>query len=216
LSVKDTGLGIEPAQQEQIFQMFTQLDRANQRGTAGVGIGLTLVRSLVQLHGGTIEVHSEGKGKGSEFRVLLPVLATTSPESAQRISPPPLPPRVRRVLVVDDNRDAADLLGAALELMGNEVFTAYDGPSALGLAEQHRPEVVLLDLGMPEVDGYEIARRLRAEPWGNQLKLVALTGWGQLGDRERSRDAGFDQHLVKPVEPALLRKTLDELPDFPA
>ena len=115
--------------------------------------------------------------------------------------------------MVDDNKDAADTLGAALELMGNEVFTAYDGASALGLAQRHRPEVVLLDLGMPEVDGYEIARRLRAEPWGNQLTLVALTGWGQLGDRQRSRAAGFDQHLVKPVEPDLLRRTLAELPE---
>jgi len=213
LSVKDTGLGIEPAQQEQIFQMFTQLDRSNQRGTAGVGIGLTLVRSLVQLHGGTIEVYSEGKGKGSEFRVLLPVLARPLSEPATRDSVPQPPSRTRRVLVVDDNKDAADTLGAALELMGNEVFTAYDGASALGLAQRHRPEIVLLDLGMPEVDGYEIARRLRAEPWGNQLTLVALTGWGQLGDRQRSRAAGFDQHLVKPVEPDLLRRTLAELPE---
>ncbi len=213
LSVKDTGLGIEPAQHEQIFQMFTQLDRANQRGTAGVGIGLTLVRSLVQMHGGSIQVYSKGKGKGSEFRVLLPVLAGAQELPDERDSTPPPPSRMRRVLVVDDNRDAADMLGAALELMGNEVFTAYDGTSALGLAAQHRPEVVLLDLGMPEVDGYEIARRLRAEPWGAELKLVALTGWGQLGDRQRSHDAGFDQHLVKPVEPELLRRTLAELPD---
>ncbi|HEU5073047.1 MAG TPA: ATP-binding protein, partial [Polyangiaceae bacterium] len=214
LSVKDTGLGIEPGQQEHIFQMFTQLNRTHQRGTAGVGIGLTLVRSLVQLHGGSIEVHSDGQGMGSEFRVLLPVVtgARTMPEEPD--SAPPPPSRTRRVLVVDDNRDAADMLGAALELMGNEVFTAYDGKSALGLAAQHRPEVVLLDLGMPEVDGYEIARRLRSEPWGSQLKLVALTGWGQLGDRQRSREAGFDQHLVKPVEPDLLRKTLDELPEI--
>jgi signal transduction histidine kinase/ActR/RegA family two-component response regulator len=198
VSVCDEGIGIEPEMLAHVFEMFTQVDGTHRRSQGGLGIGLTLVRSLVQLHGGSVTAHSDGIGKGSEFVVRLP-LATGAAAQATPREPPPAPVPLR-VLVVDDNRDAADSLGVLLGFLGYSVEVAHDGNDALRAAERFHPALVLLDLGMPEMDGYEVARRLRAQPRWRDLVLVALTGWGQEEDRQRSHEAGFDHHLVKPTD----------------
>jgi PAS domain S-box-containing protein len=206
VSVRDSGIGIPPAKLQEIFEMFTQLDRSYARAQGGLGIGLTLARRLVGMHGGSIEAHSAGEGKGAEFVVRLTVLPT-----APRIEPAaarPQAPRQRRVLVVDDNEDAAVSLAMLLDLAGNETCLAHDGEEALLVAEQFRPDVVLLDIGMPKMNGHEVCRRLRLQPWGRNLKVIALTGWGQEQDRRQSREAGFDGHLVKPVDPATLTEMI--------
>jgi signal transduction histidine kinase/ActR/RegA family two-component response regulator len=199
VSVCDEGIGIEPDMLGHVFEMFTQVDGTHRRSQGGLGIGLTLVRSLVQLHGGSVSAHSAGIGCGSEFVVRLP-LATSAEVATGPAEPPPMPAAPLRVLVVDDNRDAADSLGVLLGFLGYSVEVAHDGPAALRSFERFQPALVLLDLGMPEMDGYEVARRLRAQPAGQAIVLVALTGWGQEEDRIRSRDAGFDHHLVKPTD----------------
>ena len=207
VTVRDTGIGIPRDMLPRIFDMFTQVDRSIERAQGGLGIGLWLVRRLVELHGGTIEARSDGPGKGSAFVVRLPIAAGPAPATAP--APAPGAPRVgRRILVVDDNRDSATSLALMLQLMGNEVRTAHDGAEGIEAAAAFRPEVVLLDLGMPRLNGYDAARKLREQPWGRNLLLVALTGWGQESDRARSKDAGFDHHLVKPVEPATLERLL--------
>jgi CheY-like chemotaxis protein len=205
--VRDTGIGIAPELLPRVFELFMQAHAGIDRGPGGLGIGLTLVKRLVELHGGTVEAHSEGPGKGSEFTVRLPAAPAPAPAGpGDRAAPsPPRPPR--RVLVVDDNRDAAHSLTMVLELDGHEVRVAHDGGAALELARDYRPEVVLLDIGLPGMDGYEVARRLRAEGPGGGL-LVAMTGYGQEEDRRRTREAGFDVHLVKPVEPQVIRDLL--------
>jgi CheY-like chemotaxis protein len=211
VSVKDTGAGIPAEMRERIFEMFAQIDRAMERGHTGLGIGLTLVKSLVEMHRGAVEVHSAGPGQGSEFRVRLPIL--TEPEIER---PRPAAPEEqtqttkRRVLVVDDNQAAADLLGRVVKMLGNEVRAAYDGQQAIEAAEQFRPDVVLMDLGMPKLNGYEAARRIRAQAWGRDMVLVALTGWGQDENKRRAKEAGFDHHLVKPADPAELQRLLAE------
>ncbi|HEX8200363.1 MAG TPA: PAS domain S-box protein, partial [Isosphaeraceae bacterium] len=216
IRVRDTGIGIEAQMLPEVFGMFVQVGRHAGRSQGGLGIGLGLVRTLVQMHGGTIAAHSRGPGQGSEFVLRLPVPAEPAPDGehpAQVTSRNPFtgaPPR-RRVLVVDDNVDAATSLAKLLaRLMGQEVRVAHDGPDALGLAGEFRPEVVLLDIGMPGMDGYEVARRLRGRPECERALLVALTGWGQEEDRRRSHAAGFDLHLVKPVDPELLRSLLSQ------
>jgi PAS domain S-box-containing protein len=211
VSVTDNGIGIPRDKLDTIFDMFSQIDRSLERSQGGLGIGLTLVKRLVQMHGGTVHARSEGEGRGSTFVVRLPIPAQL-PDAVE--SPPDMPSKTaapRRILVVDDNRDAASSLAVLLQLAGNETFTAFDGAAALDAVERHRPDMALLDIGMPRVNGYEACRRIRAMPGGKDIVLVALTGWGQEEDRRKSRDAGFDAHLVKPVAYDALVALLDSL-----
>ena len=207
IRVSDTGIGIEPAKLSQIFGMFVQLDASEQQIQSGLGVGLTLVQRLVEMHGGSVEARSEGKGKGSEFAVRLPTLAQTAePSSAKDTAPSDHAQSRRRILVVDDNLDSAESMAMMLKLSGHDVATAHDGLEAVKLAGEFQPDVALLDLGMPKLDGYEAARSIRQQPWGQRMMLVALTGWGQAEDKQRSREAGFDVHLVKPVDFDALEK----------
>jgi PAS domain S-box-containing protein len=208
-TVKDTGIGISPQMLPRIFEMFAQVDHTLERSQGGLGIELTLVKRLVELHGGTVEARSDGLGRGCEFVVRVP-LAAAGPQAA--------PPdessggeasttrAERRILVVDDNRDAVDRLGMLLKVMGHTVRTAYDVLEAVDAAATFKPEMVLLDIGLPRLNGYEAARRIRELADGKGVLLVALTGWGQEEDRRRSKEAGFDHHLVKPVDPAELQR----------
>jgi signal transduction histidine kinase len=212
LTVSDNGIGIPPAMLAQVFEIFTQVDRRLEKTTGGLGIGLSLVKGLVEMHGGTITAQSEGEGRGSEFTVRLPLaVMPTTPKDAPSLPAVPASVPRHRILVVDDNVDAADSLGQLLELLGHEVRTAYDGETGVDTAEAFRPNVVLMDLGMPRVNGFEAARRIRQQAWGSKMALVALTGWGQSDDRQKSADAGFDHHLVKPVEAVTLMQLLDRL-----
>lgn len=209
LAVEDNGLGIPAERQDEIFEMFTQMDHSVEETEGGLGIGLTLVKSLVELHGGSVAVQSEGRGRGSIFKVRLPTLAGSAPVSAELPASGAIPAfRARRILVVDDNRAAALTLGLLLQTFGHEVRSASDGLQAVEMAEQFDPEVVLMDIGMPEVDGYEAARRIRSHLWGKGMCLIALTGWGQEEDRRLSQEAGFDEHLVKPPDLNRLRALL--------
>ncbi|HEY4100933.1 MAG TPA: PAS domain S-box protein [Gemmatimonadales bacterium] len=208
VSIKDTGVGIPPELLPTIFDLFTQVDRHGGRAQGGLGIGLTLAKRLVEMHGGDIQAHSDGPGRGSEFSVQLP-LANSRP-IGMRVA---VPPRIasldsQRILVVDDNRDSAESLGLLLRLLGAEVSVAYSGPEALVAIESVKPAVAILDIGMPQMDGYQLARAIRAEPLLNDVILVALTGWGQDDDRALSRAAGFDHHLVKPADIDALRRLL--------
>jgi signal transduction histidine kinase len=216
IRVRDNGIGIPQHQLPRVFDLFTQVDPAAERAPGGLGIGLALVRNLVEMHGGTVTAHSEGSGQGSEFVVRLPHAQArdTSPPDAQVSSQggASCAPPGRRILIVDDNLDALESLAALLEMAGHEVLTAPDGEVALALAARSKPEVVLLDLGLPRLDGYEVGRRIRAEPWGRNIVLVALTGWGQAEDRRRTHEAGFDSHLVKPLNLDLLTEFLQRLP----
>jgi CheY-like chemotaxis protein len=208
--VRDDGIGIAPETLPRVFDLFVQADRSSDRARGGLGIGLTVVHRLVELHGGSVEVHSAGLGQGSEFVVRLPVSppASTEPErhgdAEDRIvvgsvlSPVAVPPR--RVLVVDDNVDTAESLAVLLRLKGHEVETAHDGPAALAKAGSFHPEVVLLDIGLPGLDGYQVASRLRRRRRTARALLVALTGYGQEEDQHLAREAGFDHHLTKPVD----------------
>ena len=202
--MEDTGIGIDAADLERVFEPFAQVKRDASVG-GGIGIGLALARALVQLHGGTVRAESAGRGSGSRFIVSLPRLAQPKQinTSGKKWSGKPS----RRVLVVDDNVDLATSQAAVLERMGHKVEVAYNGEAALDKAREFHPEVVLLDLGMPGMDGFEVARRLRAEHDGD-LKIVAQTGWGQKADRRRTREAGFDEHLAKPVDLAALQQLL--------
>lgn len=206
--VIDTGIGIPRDLLPHVFDLFMQVPHVAQRSEGGLGIGLTLVQRLVDMHRGTVEAHSEGPGTGSEFRVRLPVVAepalTTPTQAAGDV--PPL--ATRRILLVDDNRDAADSLAMLLRMMGHDVHTAHDGMAALSAVTTFGPEVVLLDIGLPVLNGYEVARRIREQPGGSDIELIAVTGWGQEEDRRRSREAGFDYHITKPVELGELQKLL--------
>ena len=210
--VRDTGIGIPATHLPHVFDIFVQVDSSWQRAQGGLGIGLSLVKEFVGLHGGRVEAHSDGPGTGSEFVVRLPVAVAAAAAGGPTARPETARGSRRRVLVADDNRDAADSLAMLLGYMGHDVRAAYDGEAALAAAAAFRPELVLMDLGMPKMDGYEAARRIRAEPWGGARFLVALTGWGADDDRERTRAAGFDRHLVKPVDPAALTTLIAELP----
>jgi len=205
--VRDFGVGIPSDMLERVFDMFTQVGGASRGGQSGLGIGLTLVRSLVQMHGGTVTAASEGLGKGSEFTFRLPLVQVPAPATR-----PPAPRRRPvlgiRVLVVDDNRDAADSMGLLLKRAGAEVEVVHDGCQALSTVERFHPAVVLLDIGMPGMDGYEVARRIREQPTLHDVMLIALTGWGQADDRRRSLSAGFDHHLTKPAGLDALRALL--------
>jgi two-component system, sensor histidine kinase len=198
VSVRDNGIGIAETHLASVFDMFTQVDRSNRRTQGGLGIGLTLVRSIVAMHGGRVEARSGGPGTGSEFVVHLPVLAKRRVHAEAAAPLEKLPPR--RILVVDDNRDAADTLGALLSALGATVSVVHSGEAALATLDEFAPDTVLLDIGMPEIDGYEVSRRIRARTQHRDVLLIALTGWGQEQDQQRSRAAGFDHHLVKPVD----------------
>jgi CheY-like chemotaxis protein len=211
VKVRDSGKGIPADRLEAIFEMFAQVEPALDRAHGGLGIGLTLVKRLTELHEGTVQAFSEGQGRGSEFVVRLPVLDDVA--EVQRPAEPAVPERAtsRRILVVDDNEDSAKSLTTLLAMNGNPTRVAFDGAAALIAAEEFRPEVVLLDIGMPKMNGFDAARRIRERPWGRDVLLIALTGWGQDSDRRRSRSAGFDAHLVKPVDHAELMKVLTSL-----
>ncbi len=229
IRVHDSGIGIPPDQLPRIFELFTQVERADERGRGGLGIGLALVRRLVELHGGSVSAASEGPGRGSEFTVRLPrrpgpARSATRPRAApangsaagEGAAGTGATPVCRRILIVDDNRDALESLAALMEMAGHRVRTAPDGELALAVARDFRPDIILLDLGLPKVDGYEVARRIRGEPWGKEVVLVALTGWGQETDRRRTRETGFDSHLVKPIDLEVLTKLVHGLPSAPA
>ncbi len=213
VEVRDNGIGIPPAMLPRVFEMFTQVERSLEKSRGGLGIGLSLAKRLVELHGGTVEARSEGHGKGSEFIVRLPAPDPRGPEprdpglagACQGI------PRAHRILVVDDNLDAATSLAMMLEILGYEIRLAHDGLEAIVVAEEFRPELILLDIGMPVLNGYATCRRMREVPWGRDILIVALTGWGQDEDRRQSREAGFNQHLVKPVEFSALESLLAAL-----
>jgi CheY-like chemotaxis protein len=210
--VRDTGIGIPDDKLATIFEMFAQLNPAFERTQSGLGIGLTLARRLVQMHGGTIQARSAGAGLGSEFTIRIPLAKPPDDEEAVRSTRPRAVPRTAlRVLVVDDKEDSAKSLGMLLEMTGNEVRIAQDGAAAVREAGEFRPHAVVLDIGMPRMNGYDAARAIRREPWGRDVYLIALTGWGQDIDRVRSRDAGFDLHLVKPVAPSEILERLAQL-----
>ena len=207
ISVSDTGVGITPDLLPHVFDLFTPSQRTVERGQAGLGIGLSVVRNLVNLHGGTVEARSNGFKQGSEFVVSLPIVD----EFAQGHAPVRREPgreTPRRIVVIDDNQDAAESLAMLLRLKGHDVQIAYDGPSGLTLALETAPECVLIDIGLPGMDGYEVAKRLRSHDRSGRTVLVALTGYGQQEDRARSRQAGFDHHLVKPVAQNVLEDVL--------
>ena len=211
ITVADNGVGIPQTMLARVFEMFERVDRDPGSHQEGLGIGLTLVRRLVDLHGGTVIAHSEGLNCGSTFIVKLPLAQTSSlPGEVVEATPAEAPAsgNRRKVLVVDDNRDSAMSLALLLELDGHEVRRAYDGLEALEIADDFRPEVTLLDIGMPRLDGYGAARELRQRDWAKDTLLVALTGWGQQEDKRMAREAGFDHHMVKPVDPDALRRLL--------
>jgi signal transduction histidine kinase len=208
IDVADNGIGIAAEHLARVFEMFSQLEPALERAHGGLGIGLALVRGLVALHGGTISAASPGLGLGSVFSVRLPLLESEPVADEPEIALPGAG-TARRVLVVDDNRDAAHSMALLLQLSGHAVVTVFDGESALQEAVRWQPEVVLLDIGLPDLNGYEVAQRLRQQPGGRNLLLVALTGWGHEQDRRAALQAGFDQHLTKPVDPGVLLALLD-------
>jgi PAS domain S-box-containing protein len=200
VSVKDNGAGIPPDKIDSIFDMFMQVDRSSDQSQGGLGIGLTLVRRLVEMHGGSIEARSAGEGQGSEFVVQLPIIAKPAVASSTATDVASESSSKRRILIVDDNVDSADSLAMLLEITGNQTYLAHDGVEALASIEKYRPEVVLLDIGLPKLDGHEVCRRIREQPWGKDIRIIALTGWGQDDDRRKSEEAGFNGHLVKPVD----------------
>ena len=207
--VSDNGIGMSPDMLPRVFELFAQLDPSMERSEGGLGIGLTLVQRLVAMHGGSVEAKSQGLGTGSEFIVRLPTrtgAAKKSPQAAEQ----PFPTETRRILIVDDNRDAADSLAVLLRMMGSEVHTAHDGLEAVGAAAAFKPDVVLLDIGLPKLSGYDAARRIREQEGGKNMLLVALTGWSQEEDRRRSREAGFDHHMNKPLDFNILKQLLTE------
>jgi signal transduction histidine kinase len=211
ISVRDDGIGIPAALLPQVFDLFGKGEHASPRAQGGLGVGLGLARSLVQMHAGTIQALSDGPGQGSQVVIRLPLAPAAPAQAAPRAASAPLRALrgPRRVLVVDDNVDAAQMLGMLLEEMGHDVQLAYDGLAALEAARMNRPEIVLLDISMPGVDGLGVAQRLRRDPVFNRVPIIAVTGFGNARDRERSREAGFDEHLVKPVAPEVLRSMLE-------
>jgi CheY-like chemotaxis protein/two-component sensor histidine kinase len=203
LYVRDNGIGLAPAVIPHIFDMFTQVGAESEAPEGGLGIGLALVKGLVHLHGGRISAHSAGLGEGSEFLVSLPrLLINDSPRpSGNGLHVHSNRNPGRRVLIADDNQDGAESLSMLLSLSGHEILLAHTGADALNVAKERRPDVAVLDIGMPDLSGYEVARRIRSQPWGQQIILIALTGWGQENDKRRAQAAGFDHHCTKPVDP---------------
>jgi len=209
--VKDTGIGISAEALPRVFDMFVQEDLRDHRPQAGLGIGLTLVRSLVEMHGGRVGARSDGPGKGSEFTVRLPLSASAPPHPDNSVLPLRRPRRMTRVLVVDDNEDAAESLGALLRMMGADVRVALDGWRALEIFDEFKPSAVFLDLGMPDMDGFEVAHRIRSRPNTQDTVLIALTGWSQERDKRRTAEAGFNRHLAKPADLETLQSVLTSL-----
>jgi PAS domain S-box-containing protein len=205
--VRDTGIGIAPEDRDRVFGMFVQINRDMRSSQTGLGIGLTLVKQMAELHGGSVSVWSEGLGHGSEFTVTLP-LSPVATQARQSDAPASTARPSYRILVADDSQDGADSLAFLLRAAGHEVHATYDGRSAIRMAEELTPDVALLDIGMPEVSGYDVARAIRRESWGRGIRLIALTGWGQAEHRRRSLEVGFDEHLVKPVELDVLEDVL--------
>ena len=210
IRIRDDGIGIPPDQLEKIFERFVQLEPSMERAASGLGIGLTLAKTLIELHGGSVAAASEGVGKGSEFTIRLrlapkPVLVPRAVDADADV-----PHQIaRRILVADDNADAAESLALILRLRGHQVRTADHGQAAIEVAAEFRPEVVILDLGMPKINGYDAARHIRWEQWGKNVLLIALSGWGQPDDRQRSVEAGFDHHLTKPADLQELATIID-------
>jgi CheY-like chemotaxis protein len=190
--------------------MFTQADRSLGKSQGGLGIGLTLVKSIVEMHGGRVDVTSDGPGRGSEFIVRLPVMVEASGPLATE-KKPLVPRSALRILIVDDNRDGADILSMMLKMLGNDTRTAYDGQEGVEAAAQFRPDVMLIDIGLPKLNGYDACRRIREQAWAKKAILIAVTGGGQEEDRHRAHEAGFDKHMVKPLEPQALMKLLASL-----
>lgn len=213
VTITDTGIGIRAEHLPHIFEMFAQVDQSLERSQGGLGIGLTLVKRLTEMHGGTVEAQSEGHNKGTTFRVHLPVasglLPQPQPSSSACASKAVVEPC--RVLIVDDHEDTAASMSTILRIMGHDVRVAHDGQMAVAEAGSYQPDVVLLDIGLPKMSGYEVARRIREQPWGKEMRLVALTGWGQEEDKRRAKETGFDHYMVKPVEPAALEELLKKL-----
>jgi PAS domain S-box-containing protein len=212
VSVRDNGIGIPPERIGSVFDMFSQVDSSLDRAQGGLGIGLALVKRLVAMHGGTVEAHSAGLGQGSEFVVCLPLDDRATQTATAATAGDAGIVKRRRVLVVDDNADSAVSLSMLLELEGHHAVAVHDGFAAIDAAEKHRPDIVLLDIGLPRMSGHEVCRRLRDRPWGKDLVVIALTGWGQGDDRRKSQEAGFDGHLVKPVRYETLAELLSSLP----
>ena len=216
IRVRDNGIGIEPEVLPLVFDLFAQASQLNGRSQTGLGIGLALAKRLAEMHGGDVQASSDGPGKGSEFVVRLPRKKNDGAASAVHADVEQAPEATmsmaaRRILLADDNRDALETLARLLQLGGHEIYKAMDGVQALEAATRVRPDLVLLDIGMPGMDGYEVARRIRSQPWGRAAKLVALSGWGQESDRKRSREAGFDTHCIKPLDPQRLSMLLASL-----
>ena len=210
--VSDNGNGIPAEMLPKVFEMFTQLDSSIDRAQGGLGIGLSMVKRLVEMHGGTISIHSEGIGGGTQAEVRLPATLVPEPTPWAMKAELPRPRQSRRIVVADDNRDAADSLAKLLTMMGNDVRTAYDGVDAVDLASQFRPDLVMLDIGMPRMNGHEACRRIRDTAGLENTVMIAVTGWGQDEDRLRSQEAGFDLHLTKPIDPAAVESLLATLP----
>ena len=208
VSVTDNGIGIPTHMLPHVFEMFTQVEGSLGRSQAGLGIGLSIVHRLVQMHGGLVEVRSDGPGRGSEFIVRLPVALSLVRNGPVKEAKLVRPTKRLRILVVDDNLDAAESLAILLAAEGNETRTANDGLEALDVAATFEPDAILLDIGMPKMSGFEVCRRIRQQAWRKSTVVIALTGWGQDEDKRRTREAGFDFHLVKPVLPEALEKLL--------
>jgi len=209
IRVTDTGVGISPEMLPRVFDMFWQVDRTLERSQGGLGVGLTIVKRLIEMHGGSVEARSEGYGHGSEFIIRLPVVPSAETQKGEHIAGRKSPPSARRrVLVADDNVDSAHSLAKILTLLGHEVRVAHDGEEAVEAGSAFHPNVVFLDIGMPRLNGYDAARRIREQPWGKSVVLVAVTGWGQEDDKRQSIAAGIDFHIVKPIEPAILEQLL--------
>jgi CheY-like chemotaxis protein len=213
ISVRDNGIDIAADQLPRIFEMFSQIDHSLEKSQGGLGIGLCLVKRFVELHGGSIDARSDGLGKGSEFVVRLPVVVDAEvpqePTAAQRLHMK----SSQRILIVDDNKDGADSLSMMLKILGNDTLTAYDGEEAVEKAVEFQPDAILLDIGLPKLNGYEACRQIREQMNGKKMLIIAQTGWGQDEDRQRTHDAGFDYHLVKPVNLTDLNKILVDFLD---
>ncbi len=212
VSVRDNGIGIDPAHREHVFVMFSQTTPALERSQGGLGIGLSLVKGLVELHGGEVEAKSDGAGKGSEFIVNLPMIKKPQEPHMKDDDADSTPVEsCFRILIADDNEDGAKTLAAMLDMLGNETWIAADGEAAIAAANELRPDVILLDIGLPKLNGYQVCHHIRQQQWGEQIAIVAHTGWGQEEDRQKTFDAGFDHHLVKPANMAKLTRLLQDL-----
>ena len=213
IHIIDNGVGISAEMLPKVFDMFTQVDPSTDRSQGGLGIGLTLVRTLVEMHSGTVEANSKGRGYGSEFVVRLPWDRSLIAPAPVMNSPQPSEQDIglsRRILIIDDNADAADSLATVLDMHWHHTRTAYDGPSGILAAQEFLPDIILLDIGLPGMSGYEVARKLRQDPIVSETMLIALTGWGSEDDQKQTTLAGFDYHVTKPADPVMLLELLSK------